>query len=317
METMRAVRAHSRGGPEQLVYEEAPRPRPGPGEVLVAVRAASLTHGELGWDATWTDRLTPGGRDRTPIIPAHEVSGVVARLGDGATELATGDEVYGLVPFVRDGAAAEYVVVPADVLAAKPTGVDHVHAAAVPLAALTAWQALVDHAHLAPGQHILVHGGAGGVGSVAVQIAAALGAKVSATAAAHDAEFVRELGAHKVIDYGGQRFEDRVSDVDAVIDLVGGDTQSRSWGVLRPGGVLVGIAAPPSQEEAARHGARGVFFVVEPNRAELAEIAGLVEAGRVRPVVDRVVPLERTRDAYEAVERGHVRGKIVIEVAGR
>lgn len=173
METMRAVRAHRRGGPEQLVYEVAPRPEPAPGDVLVAVHAASITSDELTWDTTWTDNNEPGGRDRTPIIPAHETSGVVAALGPEVTGTKVGDEVYGLIPFVRDGAAAEYVTVPADVLAAKPATVDHDAAAAVPLAALTAWQALVDHAALRAGQHVLIHGAAGGVGSFAVQLAAA------------------------------------------------------------------------------------------------------------------------------------------------
>ncbi|MER5753602.1 NADP-dependent oxidoreductase [Streptomyces sp. NPDC002088] len=164
---MHAVRAHSRGGPEQLVYEVAPRPRPAPGEVLVAVRAASITSDELTWDATWTDRLDGTGKDRTPIIPSHEVS----ELGPGVTGVAVGDEVYGLIPFTRDGAAAEYVSVPVDVLAAKPAGLEHDKVAALPLTALTARQALVDHASVKAGQHVLIQGGAGGVGSFAVQIA--------------------------------------------------------------------------------------------------------------------------------------------------
>jgi NADPH:quinone reductase-like Zn-dependent oxidoreductase len=241
MSTMRAVRAHKRGGPEQLAYEPAPRPEPAAGEVLVAVRAASITSGELDWDATWTDSFDGTGRDRTPIVPSHEVSGVVIELGDGVTGLAVGDEVYGLIPFTRDGAAAQYVTVPADVLAAKPAQLDHDSAAAVPLAALTAWQALVGHAALAPGQHVLIHGGAGGVGSFAVQIAAAQGAQVTATALPQDKEFVSRLGAGKVIDYSVDRFEDHVTEVDVVFDAVGGETQARSWAVLRRGGVLVSI----------------------------------------------------------------------------
>ncbi|MEU7871308.1 NADP-dependent oxidoreductase [Dactylosporangium sp. NPDC049140] len=315
MSTMHAVRAHRRGGPEELVYEEAPRPEPTPGEVLVAVHAASITPGELTWDATWTDRRTPGGRERTPIVPAHEMSGVVAALGPGVTGTAVGDEVFGLIPFVRDGAAAEYVTVPADVLAAKPATVDHEAAAAVAMPALTAWQALVRHAGLQAGQHVLVHGAAGGVGSLAVQVAADLGARVTATAGARDRGFVTELGAHEVVDYRAERFEDRVAGVDVVLDLVGGETQERSWAVLRPGGVLVSVAAPPDAGEAAAHGARGVFFIVEPDRAELETLARLVETGRLAPVVDRVVPLAGTRAAYEELPVGHRRGKIVIGVA--
>lgn len=315
MNTMHAVRAHSRGGPEQLVYEVAPRPQPAPGEVLVAVRAASITSDELTWDATWTDRLDGTGKDRTPIIPSHEVSGVVSELGPGVTGVAVGDEVYGLIPFTRDGAAAEYVSVPVDVLAAKPAGLEHDKAAAVPLAALTAWQALVDHASVKAGQHVLIQGGAGGVGSFAVQIASALGLQVTATAAAQDSDFVTGLGAQQVLDYAGTRFEDHLKDVDAVLDLVGGETQTRSWTVLRPGGVLVSIVSPPDPKKAAEHGAHGAFFIVEPNHDELDAIARLIENGQLAPIVDRVVALTDTRNAYEALRKKHRRGKVVIHVA--
>lgn len=314
MNTMRAVRAHRRGGPEQLVYEVAPRPEPAPGEALVAVHAASITSGELTWDATWTDSMEPGGRDRTPIIPAHEMSGVVAALGPGGARAQVGDEVYGLIPFVRDGAAAEFVTVPADVLAAKPATIDHDAAAAVPLAALTAWQALVDHASLRAGQHVLIHGAAGGVGSFAVQMAAGLNARVTATAGRRDREFVAKLGAHQVVDHAHERFEDHVDGVDVVLDMVGGETQDRSWSVLRPGGVLVSVAGPPDAQEAAAHGVRGVFFIVEPNRDQLQTIAQLIETGRLAPAVDRVVSLADTRTAYEALETEHRRGKVVIHV---
>jgi NADPH:quinone reductase-like Zn-dependent oxidoreductase len=226
-----------------------------------------------------------------------------------------GDEVYGLVPFVRDGAAAEYVTVPTDVLAAKPARIDHDAAAAVPMPALTAWQALVEHTSLRPGDRVLIHGAAGGVGSFAVQLAAHLGAHVTATAGARDREFVTGLGADEVIDYANERFEDRTGPVDVVLDLVGGETQDRSWSVIRPGGVLVSAAAPPDPEQAAAHEARGVFFIVEPNRAHLEAIAGLIDSGHLTPAVDRVVPLAETRAAYEALRTGHRRGKIVIHVA--
>ncbi|MFD8817448.1 NADP-dependent oxidoreductase [Streptomyces sp. NPDC059627] len=316
MTDMRAVRAHERGGPEQLVYETAPRPRPADGEVLVAVHAASVTNGELAWDATWTDSFDGTGADRTPVVPSHEVSGVVAELGPAVTDLAVGDEVYGLTPFTRDGAAAEYLAVPARVLAAKPAGLDHVRAAAVPLAALTAWQALVGRAALAPGQPVLIHGGAGGVGTLAVQIAAALGARVTSTASAQDREFVARLGAEQVLDYAADRFEEHVHDADVVLDTVGGETLSRSWAALRPGGVLVSIVQPPDQDAAAAKGARGVFFVVEPDRAALEAVTGLIDKGSLIPVVDRVVPLSETRAAYEALQTEHPRGKIVIRVSG-
>ncbi|WP_406104939.1 NADP-dependent oxidoreductase [Micromonospora globbae] len=315
MSTMHAVRAHRRGGPEQLVYEEAPRPEPGPGEVLVAVKAASMTPHELTWGATWTDSFDGSGSERTPIVPSHEFSGVVAATGEGVRSPAEGEAVYGLIPFTRDGAAAEYVTVPAAVVAAKPVTVDHDHAAALPLSALTAWQALVTHAGLQAGQHVLVQGGAGGVGMYAVQLATALGARVSATAAASDLDFVRDLGAEQVIDYAHDRFEDHVRDVDVVVDTVGGDTQSRSWSVLRPGGVLVTTATPPDEQEAARYGVRGVFFVVEPDGDALRSIAELVDDGRLRAVLDRVLPLRETRAGYEALETAKRRGKIVVHVS--
>jgi NADPH:quinone reductase-like Zn-dependent oxidoreductase len=316
MTTMTAVRAHRRGGPEQLVLEESPRPEPASGEVLVAVHAASITPDELTWDATWTDAMLPGGRDRTPIIPSHEFSGAVVKLGAGVREPRLAEAVYGLIPFVRDGAAAEYVSVPAEVLAAKPTSVDDEQAAAIPLAALTAWQGLVDHARVERGQHVLVHGAAGGVGTYAVQIAAHLGARVTATARGRDLDFVRELGAATAVDYRTERFEDLVHEVDAVLDLVGGATQSRSWRVLRRGGILVSIVAPPDPREAEEHGVRGAFFVVEPNRAQLETISGLVDEGVLVPVVAGVRPLADARAAYDELGTGHRRGKVVLRVRG-
>ena len=199
MGTMMALRAHARGGPEQLVYEQAPAPAAGPGEVLVAVHAAAITFAELTWDLSWTTR---DGKDRTPVIPSHEMSGTVTGLGDGVVGLAVGDEVIGLIDFDRDGAAAEYVAVPAGSLAAKPPSVSHEQAATLPLAALTAWQALADHAALQPGEQVLVQGGAGGVGIFAVQLAAILGGHVTATGRSTDAGFVRDLGAERFISAG-------------------------------------------------------------------------------------------------------------------
>jgi NADPH:quinone reductase-like Zn-dependent oxidoreductase len=314
LSTMKAIRAHHRGGAEQLVFEEALRPVPSRGEVLVAVRAASITRDELTWDASWTDSLAPGGQERTPVVPSHELSGVVVERAPGVADLDVGDAVYGLIPFVRDGAAAEFVSVAADVLARKPSTIGHDLAAAVPLAALTAWQALVDHAGLRPGQHVLVHCAAGGVGSFAVQMATHLGARVTATSRQADQELVRDLGAARVVDYQHERFEDLVEGIDVVLDVVGGQNESRSWQVLRPGGVLVSIVAPPDQTLAARHQARGVFFVVEPDRGQLEIIAGLVDSGDLTPVLDRVVPLADARDAYEGLESGHHRGKVVLHV---
>ena len=199
MGTMMALRAHARGVPGQLVYEQAPAPSAGPGEALIAVHAAAITFAELTWDLEWTTR---DGADRTPVIPSHEMSGNVAGLGDGVAGLAVGDEVIGLVDFDRDGAAAEYVILPAVGLAAKPQSLSHVAAATLPLAALTAWQALADHAALHPGEQVLVQGGAGGVGMFAVQLAAILGGHVTATGRSTDAGLVRDLGAERFIGAG-------------------------------------------------------------------------------------------------------------------
>jgi len=231
-ETMMALRAHVRGGPEQLVYEQAPVPVPGPREALVAVHAAAITFTELTWDLSWT---TQDGRDRTPVIPSHEVSGTVASLGPVAGGLAAGDEVYGLIDFDRDGAAAEFVTLPAAHLAARPRSVLHAQAATLPLAALTAWQALADHAALKPGERVLVQGGAGGVGSYAVQIAAILGGTVTATGHARDRDFVLGLGATTFVALedstaglaaAGQGF-------DVVMDTVGGAVLDASYEMVR------------------------------------------------------------------------------------
>src|SRR2546425_9866736 len=245
MATMHAVRAHTRGGPEILSYETAPRPEPRPGEALVRVHAAGITPTELGWEATWVDAA---GHPRTPTTPSHEFAGVVEAVGHGVVHVAVGDAVYGLVDFHRDGAAAEYVTLGARDLAKRPASVDDVHAAAMPLSGLTAWQALVEQANLQTGQRVLIHGGAGGVGSFAVQLAPALGAEVYATASGRDLDFVRGLGADTVIDYRGQRFEDVAHDVDVVVDTVGGETLARSFASLRRGGTLVTLPAPPPRE---------------------------------------------------------------------
>ncbi len=227
---MKALRLHARGGPEQLIYEDAPLPEPQVGEVRVRVFAAGITPAELTWDETY---LTSDGRNRLPSIPAHDVSGIVESLGAGASGLTTGDAVYGLIDFPFNGSAAEYVIVAASALAPKPKSLDHNHAAAVPLSALTAWQALFDHGHLTAGQRVLIHGAAGGVGNYAVQLAKWKGAQVIATCSAQHREFVKKLGADTVLDYMTTAFEQGVSDVDVVLDTIGGETRQRSWSVLR------------------------------------------------------------------------------------
>jgi len=308
--TMEALRAQARGGPESLIYDERVLPpSPGIGDVLLEVRAASFTPTELDWPSTWVDRA---GKARTSPIPAHEVSGVVAALGYGTTGFAVGDEVYGLTDWYRDGAAAGYVAVEARNLAPKPRSLDHERAAAVPLAALTAWQALFEHGGLSAGQSVLIHGAGGGVGVFAVQLARSAGAHVVATGRAWAEDLVRGLGAEEFIDTERRRFKEVAGEIDVVFDLVGGEIRRRSWALLKPGGVLVSVVEPP--EEAGRSGAGGVFFVVEPDRAALTELARRIDAGELRSIVGEVFPLERGREAFEAKRRSGVPGKAVLRV---
>ncbi|HEY7223550.1 MAG TPA: NADP-dependent oxidoreductase [Micromonosporaceae bacterium] len=308
---MVALRAHTRGGPEQLVVEAAPVPQPGQGEALVAVHAAAITFTELGWDQTWTTR---DGTDRTPVIPSHEFAGMVADLGPDVHGVRVGDPVYGLIDFDRDGAAATYTTVPADQLAHMPRSVSYVDAAALPLAALTAWQALVDHAELQAGETLLVHGGAGGVGVYGVQLGRILGATVIATGRSEDGPFVRDLGASRFIDVSTEAFDQAIDNVDVVFDTVGGSTLDRSYGVLRPGGRLVSVVTPPSPELATAHGVTAMHFIVRPDRDELDRLAGFVDAGQLVPVVARTFPLTDGRSAYESAGLPRSPGKTVIVV---
>lgn len=292
-------------------YEDAPTPRLAPGDALVRVRAAAITPTEFAWNSTFTD---PDGKDRLPIVPSFELSGRVEEVDPNSSGLTAGDEVFGLLNFWRDGAAAEYVAARATDLAPKPTSLDHVHAAAVPLSGLTAWQALFDHAKLNAGDRLLIHGAAGGVGTYAVQLAHARGAHVVGTASKSNTAFLEDLGADEVLHYKENRFEDRVRDADVVLDTVGGDTLERSWGVVRKGGTLVTIAGDAPSERAAKHGVRAVSFTVEPNRGQLMELAKRLDSGSLRAIVEEVYPLSRAREAYERGLRGHNRGKLVLRV---
>jgi NADPH:quinone reductase-like Zn-dependent oxidoreductase len=293
---MTALRAHRRGGPEVLVVERAPVPVPASGEVLVSVRAAAITFDELTWDETWTR----DGVSRIPVIPSHEVSGVICEIGSEVTDFKSSDEVYGLIRFDRDGAAAEFVTVPAADLAAKPSTVSHTRAAALPLAGLTALQALVDHAAVQPGEAVLVHGGAGGVGALTVQLAAILGARVTATVRSDARELVSGFGAQRVIDVRTEAFDVSGAAYDVVIDTVGGQTLDRSFGVLRRGGRLVTLSAPPPAGKAAEYGVTATFFIVVPNRAQLAELAALVDGGRLHVEIAETFPLDKGRRAFES-----------------
>jgi NADPH:quinone reductase-like Zn-dependent oxidoreductase len=314
--TMMALRAHARGGPEQLVYEQAPTPGPGPGEAVVEVHAAAITFAELTWDQTWTTR---DGQDRTPTIPSHEVSGTVVGLGPDASGVTVGDEVYGLIDFDRDGAAAQYVTLPAADLATRPRSVSHTETATLPLAALTAWRTLVDHADLKPGEQVLVQGGAGGVGSYVVQLAASLGGTVTATGRHAQRDFVLGLGAGSFLasgpaDGAGPAKITPESGFDVVIDTVGGAVLEASYGMTRRGGRLVTLSAPPDADKAAARGLRAVFFVVTPDAAELAHLAALVDDGKLRPVLSQTFPLRDGREAFESAAVPHPPGKTVLIV---
>ena len=294
MATMNALRAHHRGGPEVLVYETAPMPHPGPQEVLVRVHAASITFDELTWDATWTR----GGKERTPIVPSHEVSGVVAARGTEVGEFAVGDGVYGLIPFDRDGAAADYVAVPANCLAGKPTTADHVHTSALPLAGLTAWQALVGHAQLQPGERVLVQGATGGVGGFVTQIATNLGAEVTATVrGSRSLDIARRYGAHHVVDTTTGDIA-KYGPFDVVVDTVGGTSLELSFALLRRGGRHVTLTAPPPPDAAERFGITTSFFVVEPDAEQLRHLAELVDDGQLSVTIARTFPLSDGRAAY-------------------
>jgi NADPH:quinone reductase-like Zn-dependent oxidoreductase len=309
---MHALQAYAKDDPSRLVYQEASLPSLAPDDALIRVHASGVSPAELSWLGTW---VTSDGTSRpAPIVPGHEVAGIVETVGPAAVGVAVGDAVYGLIDFHRDGADAEYVAVRAVDLAPKPTSLTFTEAASAPLSALTAWQALFDQGDLRAGQRVLIHGGAGGVGAFAVQLAHWRGAHVATTASARDADLVRDLGAHEVIDYRTQRFEDTLSDIDVVFDTVGGDTWERSWQVLRPGGRLVSIAVPRPPDREGVDGQRAIWFVVRPDRDELVELGRLFDGGQLRAIVSAIVPLAEGRGAYGPGRSGHGPGKVVLLV---
>ncbi len=312
MQTMKAVRIHEYGSPDVLKYEEAPRPKPGPGEVLIRVHAAGVNPVDWKVRAGYFKQMI---QYSLPFIPGWDVSGVVEATGPGVARLKDGDEVYSRPDISRDGTYAEYVVVKESEVARKPQSLDHIHSAGIPLAALTAWQALFDAAGLRAGQKALIHAAAGGVGSYAVQLAKWKGALVIGTASGRNQKFLRELGADETIDYQKTRFEDVVRGVDVVLDTLGGDTQKRSWKVLKKGGILVSVVGPPSAEEATAHGVRQAATFTQPSAAQLTELAKLVDSGKVKSYVETVLPLAEARRAHELSQTGHTRGKIVLRVA--
>src|SRR6478752_8294075 len=313
-QTMKAIRIHSYGGPEVLQYEDAPRPKPRAGEVLIRVHAAGVN--PIDWKIR-EGHMKDFWPHKFPLILGWDVSGTVEAVGPGraaAGRFKIGDEVYSVPDPTRDGAYADYIVVRESELALKPKSLHHVHAAAAPLAALTAWQALFDAGQLVSGQRILIHGGSGGVGHVAVQLAKWRGAHVFGTASTKNQELLRELGVDEPIDYTKQKFEDVARDVDLVLDLIGGETQERSWSVLKKGGVLLSLVQPPSVEKAKALGVRAAFVAGHPSGAQLAEIAKLIDSGELKLTIDRILPLSEVRRAHQLSQTGHTRGKIVLRV---
>ena len=305
-ELMRAVRAARRGGAEELVVENIPKPDPASDEALIEVHATAITFAELTWDETWT---------HVPAIPGHEFSGVVAAIGDDVQGFSVGDEVYGLIRFERQGAAADYVAVPAADLARKPASLSHAEAAAMPLAALTALQALSDVAQVEAGERVLVQGGSGGVGIFAVQLAKAAGAIVTATTRGDGVELVRRLGADEVIDTDVDAFTDRGRRFDVVIDTIGTDVLRASYDVVVKGGRLVTLQQPPDAELAERAGITASFFIVSPDVDELEQLARLADAGQLEVILAAEFPLEETRQAFESGQGTHRSpGKTVVIV---
>src|SRR5882724_2579488 len=313
-QTMKAIRIHKYGGPEVLHYEDAPRPKPQADEVLIRVHAAGVN--PIDWKVR-EGHMKDFWPHKLPLILGWDVSGTVEEVGPGAAaagRFKIGDEVYSVPDPTRNGAYADYIVVREPELALKPNSLHHIRAAAVPLAALTAWQSLFDTAQLQPGQRVLIHAGSGGVGHFAVQLAKWKGVYVFATASTKNQDLLRELGVDEPIDYTKQKFEDVARDVDLVLDLIGGETQKRSWSVLKKDGVLVSLVQPPSEEKAEELGVRAAFVAGHPSGAQLAEIAKIIDAGQLAPVIDRILPLSEVRRAHKLSQSGHVRGKIVLRV---
>jgi NADPH:quinone reductase-like Zn-dependent oxidoreductase len=303
---MKAITVRDRdAGIAGLSLTDLPYPHAAQNDVIVRVHAAGFTRGELDWPGTWTDRA---GRDRTPSVPGHELSGVVVELGYGTTGLGVGQRVFGLTDWTRNGSLAEYTAVEARNLAPLPADVDHTLAAALPISGLTAWQGLFDHGHLTTGQTVLIHGAAGGVGSIAVQLAREVGARVIGTGRTSDRDQALALGVDTFLDLQTEKLED-AGEVDVVFDVIGGEVLDRSAALVRAGGTLVAIATPPKVQPTD---GRAVFFVVEPDRARLADLATRLRDGRLKPVVGAVRPLAEAPAAFAPDKR--TPGKTILRV---
>ena len=310
--TMKAIVIHQYGGPQVLKYEDLPRPQPKDDQLLIRVIAAGVNPVDGMIRSGMFDKE---GNRAFPIILGGDIAGVVEKIGSKIAKFKAGDPVFAYVSLDNNGGYAQYALTTERETAPKPKSITYVQAAAVPIVALTAWQALMDSAQLSPGQTVLIHGGSGGVGSFAIQIAKARGAKVIATASTANQDLLKELGADVAIDYTKQKFEDVAKDVDVVLDSVGKDTLARSYGVLRKGGFIVSIVARLDQTELDKHGIHGATLSVDPNSDELAEIGKLIDQGKIKVVVSQTFPLSEAKKAQEQVATGHTRGKIVLKVA--
>ena len=309
--TMQAIQLQEFGGPEVLQIREIPRPDPGVGELLVRVRAAAVNPVDTGIRSGGASGLSGA---MLPYVPGFDVSGVVTAIGPGVTEFDVGDEVFAMLSLRRGGAYAEYTIVKEDEAAQKPSGATHAEAASIPLVALTAWQTLFEIADLQPGQTVLIHAGAGGVGSIAIQLAKWRGASVIATASDYNHDFLRELGVDVPVDYRTQRFEDFATEVDVVLDSIGGETQLRSMAILKEGGILVSIVGLTGEGRNPQRNIRVTSTLVQPNAEQLDKIGDLIEIGSIQPIVSHRFPLHEAPLAHEQSQTRRTRGKIILEI---
>jgi NADPH:quinone reductase-like Zn-dependent oxidoreductase len=306
---MKAVLIHQYGGPEELKYEETADPVMNPDDVLIKIYSTSVN--PVDW------KIRKGqGKSQTgfPLILGRDVSGVIEKVGDKVTNFQPGDEVYANPDISRPGTYAEYVAVRAGEVALKPITIGHELAAAIPLGGLTAWQGLFDHGELKSGQKILIHGAAGGVGNMAVQLAKWKGAFVIGTASAKNISFLKDLGADEVIDYKNEDFSEKLKDLDVVFDTIGGEVQAKSLKVLKPGGILVSTVGIKDQAALTAKGIKGAQYMAQPSADQLQALAQLVDAGKIKPVVSKIFPLKEIEEANRISEEGHTRGKIVLTV---
>ena len=310
--SMKAIVIHEYGGPEVLKYEDVPQPKPKQDQLLIRVIAAGVNPVDGMIRSGMFDRE---GHRAFPVILGGDISGVVEKVGNKITKFKSGDPVFAYASLDNSGGYAQYALVMEREAAPKPKSLTYVEAAAVPIVALTAWQALIDTAKLKTGQTVLVHGGSGGVGSFAIQIAKAHGAKVIATASTANQELLKQLGADVTIDYTKQNFEDIAKDVDVVLDSIGKDTLARSYGVVKKGGIIVSLVARPDPAELEKHNIRGEALSVDPNSDELTAIGKLIDEKKINVIVSQTFPLSEARKAQEQVATGHTRGKIVLKIA--